>query len=142
MAELQEEVIATAFARALDKRDEADGKVRENRKPSQKNAFNPTGGVKPKLARETIFCGAIQHEESLKPSEIELFNQVTPGRYNGDKMNWTVLAADDGMGVTRIDVRVPVSDLNALMDLPNSLVGILNQIVTEAADRSPRAKAK
>jgi hypothetical protein len=138
---IQVDQLAEALAKSFDMRDAAEGKVRESRKPSLVSPFNPNGDAKrPKLRCETLFCGAIQQEESLKNEEIELFNSLRAGRYNGGK--WTVLASEDATGHQRLDVRVPVNDINALMDLPNSLVGILKQIATEAEATASRKTTK
>lgn len=139
-ATISESALAAAFVKALNVHQEQNN-PREDKKPSLVSAYNPTGDPnKVQLARETVFCGAVQQAESLTATEIELFNRLKPGRYNGNK--WQVKADDDGMGQTLIDVRLPISDINSLMDLPNSLVAILSQITAEAEARQPAAKTK
>ena len=137
---IQVDQLAQALAKSFELRDEADGKVRQTLKASTKSPLNPTGGPKPKLRCETIFCGAVQKEDELKTEEINLFNELRAGRYKGGK--WTVAISEDATGHTRVDVRVPVNDLGALMDLPNSLVGIPKEIIAEEEASSSRKTTK
>lgn len=108
----------------------------EIRRSSRTSAFNPTGGPRPSLKRTTIFCGSEQQESNLTNEEIDLFNRLKPGRYNKGK--WQVISRDDGMNETHIDVRIPISTTDQRMELPGSLVDILNKLIRE--NEAPRPK--
>lgn len=109
----------------------------ENRNPPKTSCFNPSGAAKPRLKRETIFCGAPQEEGNLKPEEIELFNQIQPGFYRNGK--WEVRLTKTGTGKETIDVRLPVADYDDRMEIPHTLTLTLQEILKEGAIRSKSA---
>lgn len=127
---------------------QAVAKLRDKERPvehfqsSKVSAFNPTGQKRPKLTRRVVFCSAEEREETLTNEEIELYNQVVPGRYN--KRKWEVIEreSDTPDDLNLLEIRIPnINDVNVRMELPsNGLKGILRQIIEEAA--AQRAKAK
>jgi hypothetical protein len=125
------EVIATAVADAVAKANAAVRPV-EHFRSSKVSAYNPTGGVRPKLTRNIVFCSAEEREEKLTNEEIELYNQIKPGRYN--KRKWEVIerASDNPSDPSLLEIRIPVSDINARMELPGEgLKAILRQMIAE-----------
>lgn len=96
--------------------------------PPKKSVFNPTGGPRPKLARRVYFCGHVEEEGSLTNEEIELYNKVRPGEYNGGQ--WKVTSRKNG-AVEEIFIALPVADPDQRMALPHKLSLILQQIVSE-----------
>lgn len=130
------EELATAVAAATvtaAREARAEERPIEHARPSKTSAFNPTGGVRPKLKRSTIFCGAEQEEGALTNDEIDLFNRLKAGRYN--KARWQVIVRDDGMNETHVEVKIPISTTDQRMELPSSLVTILQMIVTEGESK-------
>lgn len=127
--------VATATAQAIAEND-AKNRIVQNDKPIQKSVYNPTGGPKKPLARRTIFCGAEQNAKFLKPEEIELFNKIKPGRYNGRR--WEVIEQVLDNNETTIEVRIPVREVQDRMELAQtapSLVAILKLIIAEQGDK-------
>lgn len=130
--------IATAVAASTAKAvvdAESKIKVIESQTPDLTSAFNPEGKKnRPKLRRETIFCGMPQREKQLKDREIELFNQIKPGRYNDRK--WEVIEHPSPMADTpgTIEVRIQVKEVQDRIELamtaPN-LEAILMKIISE-----------
>lgn len=132
------EELATAVAAATvtaAREARAEERPIEHARPSKTSAFNPTGGKRPVLTRQTVFCGAEQEQNALTNEEIELFNRLKPGRYN--KARWQVIVRDDGMNETHVEVKIPISTTDQRMELPSSLVAILTMIVTEG-DAPPK----
>jgi hypothetical protein len=109
----------------------------ENLNPPVVTWNNPTGRTdRPKLRRETYFCGAAQTETQLSDQEIELFNQIAvPGRYHNRR--WEVTIRDAGGSDEVLEIRVPVQGVDDKAALPHSLTALLREILDEAA-----AKAK
>jgi hypothetical protein len=108
---------------------------RESALPSLKSALNPSGSAtRPRLARTTLFCGATQREKQLSNVEIDLFNQIQPGRYNQRK--WEVVEHKADNDESTIEIRIPVKEVQDRIELamtaPN-LTSILKLIIAEQA---------
>lgn len=113
----------------------------ENLNPPVVTWNNPTGRTdRPKLSRQTFFCGAEQQEMFLSDDEILLFNQIkTPGRYHGRR--WEVVIRDDGLGVETLEIRVPVEGVDNKAALPPTLTALLREILDEAAAKQKEPAA-
>lgn len=133
--EVPVEELANAIVKAT-REARAEERTIEVRNPPRKSVFNPTGGPRPKLKCPTVFCGSHQDETALTNEEIELFNQVEPGRYHSGK--WQCIVRDDGMGETQEykEIRIPIATIDDRMTLPPSLVAILREML---AERAPKA---
>jgi hypothetical protein len=120
--------VSTATASAILEVERATRLI-ENRNPPLKAWNNPGGGPRPTLTRETYFCSHLQREGQLSDEEIELFNQVRPGRYHNRK--WEVIERPGSSdGVSEIDIRVPAASVSDRMELP-ALSVLLREIVAE-----------
>ena len=100
------------------------------------NAFHPGRSVfshpegeeahpKERLARETFFCGVLQENDSLTPSEISLFNQITSSKRSRNG-TWT---ADLDPTRNRLVISLPHASINERMELPGSLSLILMEFI-------------
>ena len=81
---------------------------------------------KPKLTRETYFCGALQRDEQLTPEEIDAFNAITTERTsrNGTWKAWT----EQNGSRQRLHVFIPNKSLDDRMNMPNGLILILKEL--------------
>lgn len=132
------ETLADAIARATVKATQearADERPIEVRNPPKKSVFNPTGGIRPHLKCQTVFCGAEQQEDNLTNQEIGLFNQLHAGRYQRGR--WQVIVREDGIddSIAHMDVRIPSTTLDERIALPSSLVEILRVMIAEHGER-------
>ena len=115
----------------------------ETRMPSRVSAFNPEGHVKrPKLTRKVVFCCHEENEHELSNREIELYNQIRPGRYN--KRKWEVIEREALVAgdMKMLEIRIPVDTPDARMELAytaGSLLQILQLMIDEA--KAGEAKA-
>lgn len=107
-------------------------KVIENTQAPRISAFNPTGGQRPSLTRRVFFCGHQEEEGSLTNQEIELYNKIQPGEYNGGQ--WKVTSRKNGQ-LEEVFVSLPVADPDQRMALPHKLTLILEQMIAEHAAR-------
>jgi hypothetical protein len=138
--EVNLDALVTSIAKAVSESTakavaDAESKVRtiEDQRPSLKSALNPTGSAnRPKLARPVIFCGAPQREKQLSNTEIELFNQIKPGRYNNRK--WEVIEQVAENDERTIEIRIPVKEVQDRIELAMTapdLTSILKLIIAE-----------
>ena len=107
---------------------------RANRVP--KTPWNPEG----KKVRATLRCRMTQNdtrigESRLSEEEINLFNQLKPGKYQGG--NWVVTATNKD-GVETLNLYIPnktMSDRYKMKGIAGTrgLAGILDVIIAEAA---------
>ena len=81
---------------------------------------------KPKLTRETFFCGAPQKEDQLTPAEIDAFNAIT-GERTARNGRWWARVEQYG-NRQRLHVFVPNKSIDDRMDLPNGLILILREL--------------
>ena len=81
---------------------------------------------KPKLTRETFFCGSPQREDQLTPSEINAFNAIT-GERTARNGRWWARVEQYG-NRQRLHVFVPNKSIDDRMDLPNGLLLILREL--------------
>lgn len=87
------------------------------------------GRAKPKLSRDTFFCGARQRDEELTPQEIDLFNAFTSSRSLPKPYgSWTARLTRNGTA-EELHVDVPAGSVDARMSLP-SLAAILGELLT------------
>lgn len=127
--------VATAVAQAVVDAQLKTGKVIEQNHGGL--MWNETPGkVRPTLKRKTVFCNSVQSERQLSDTEIELFNQLSPGRYHNRQ--WEVIVREEGND-SWMEIRIPVSTIEQRMDLPNSLVAILKEMIDEAKARRKEA---
>lgn len=127
--------VATAVAQAVVDAQLKTGKVVEQNTGGLQ--WNETPGkVRPTFKRKTVFCNSVQTERQCSDTEIELFNQLTPGRYHNRQ--WEVIIREDGND-SWMEVRLPVSTIEQRMDIPNSLVAILQEMIAEAKTRRKEA---
>lgn len=120
--------IADAVADATMKVHERLNPLRENARPFTGRWNETEGKARPVLKHRTFFCGSPQDPRQLKDEEIELYNQLKPGRYHSRK--WEVIQRQDG-DESLLEVRLPIASKDDLYELPNSLVAILSEIVKE-----------
>jgi hypothetical protein len=98
-----------------------------------RTAFNPTGEkTRPRLKRPVWFNGAPINPVFLTNEEIELCNQLTPGRYN--ERQWAVIEHTDNPDKP-IEVRVQdaaVEDRMTLYKNAPSFAALCKAILDEA----------
>lgn len=106
----------------------------ENNDMTPKGVFNPTGGVKTKLTRKTVFVGAQMYENQLTPAEIDLFNRFTTNKEarNG---RWTAKFIKNGT-TEELHIGVPHMEISDRMELP-SLSLILRELLDGADAANP-----
>jgi hypothetical protein len=138
LANLTADDLARAIAKATLEVQQATNPI-ENRNPPKTSVFNPSGGPRPRLKRETIFCGAPQEEGNLKNEEIELLNQVEPGFYHQGK--WEVRRTVTGTGKETIDIRLPVAEVDDRMEIPHTLTLTIQEILREGVARKSAAQS-
>lgn len=85
------------------------------------------GHPKPKLIHETFFCFGKQFEDSLTPTEIELFNAFTDSTECRDG-DWTATLERHSSKKMRLHVKVPAKTIDDLSALP-SLDAILMELL-------------
>lgn len=122
--------VAAAVAEATVKVQERIAPV-ESRHPSLASPFNPEGlKVRPRLARRYVFCGGDLHEGFLTNREIEALNRIAePGEYH--RGQWRVRVRRDDGGNETVFFELPVKEIDQRMELPNSMLAIINEIVAE-----------
>jgi hypothetical protein len=137
-------VIAGAVAKAVAETqaalDEKKGPP-ENKTGSLKSCYNPEGlKVRPKLAGKFYFCGAELDPNYLTNDEIRKLNTITfSGDFHKNQWHVRVRRDDDNTMLVRIDL--PVKTLDQRMEIPNSLMAILDEIKADYADQQAKAKA-
>ena len=137
-------VIAGAVAKAVAETqaalDEKKGPP-ENKFPVSKDYRNPEGlKVRPKLYAKFYFCGAELSADTMTNAEIAKLNQIKfPGDYH--KNQWHVRMRRDDSDHVEVRIDLPVKTLDQRMDIPNSLVKIIDEILEEHADQQAKAKA-
>lgn len=89
---------------------------------------------KTKLIHKVFLCGGPQHEDSLTPLEIELFNQFTRSTSAHDG-SWVAMLRRDGTSSV-LTIDFPAKTLDHLQDLPRSLAELLGELLfgDEATD--------
>lgn len=91
-------------------------------------AGNPNGTERPKLSRETFFCGVKQWEDSLTDAEILAFNKLTHNT-SARGGSWKVTLGKNG-SIDQINVWCDeAQDRDMARDLPSQLA-----ILTELAE--------
>ena len=143
MAETVGQAVATTIA-------QHDEKIRpfEVTRTSGRSAFNPRAGEagykKPSLTRDTYFCGHQEDPKRLTPEEVALYNKITrPGRYHNRRWEVILTGDDQDPEAKRVlDIRIPCKEINDRMEMPNSLVAILKEIIEEAEKRDAAEKSK
>jgi hypothetical protein len=99
--------------------------------------WNPTGSkTRPRLKRPTLQNGNQVREYTSHDEEIELWNQLRPGRYGPNRKYAVVRRPSDGA----IDFRYACKTIDDRMAIANDhkgagLAGLLRMCVEEAADR-------
>lgn len=126
--------LAAAFAKALRQANDDAGPIRQMplAKVRITPPWHPSGDPnRPELARATYLNGHRMREAMLSNAEIELFNQLKPGKYHGRR--WTVISKDDSEGAA-IYVYLPnkeQSDRLALKEAGKNLEALLRLMVEE-----------
>lgn len=108
----------------------------EKREPSLISPFNPDGRkVRPKLNARYIFCGAELRADQMTNDEIEVMNKISKaGDYH--KNQWHVRVKLDDSGKHTILIDLPVKTLDQRMEMPNSLIAIVQEILAEEASKA------
>lgn len=96
--------------------------------------LGPLAHPKPKLIHKVTVCGGPQHEESLTPLEIELFNQFTHS-VTAHSGSWTAMLRRDGT-TSVLSIDFPAKTLDHMQDLPRTLAELLGELLfgDEATD--------
>jgi hypothetical protein len=83
---------------------------------------------KPKLTRETFFCGHLENEDALSPTEIELYNAITePRRVRGGAWRAEIELPQAQGAQPKLFVWVPANTVDQRMMVP-SLSLILHEL--------------
>lgn len=106
------------------------------------SAFSyPEGDVarpKPTLTRRTFVVGARMSEESLTPTEIELFNAITQS-CEAREGRWKARVVKNGTA-DELHITFPHKEISDRMDLPKpGLVCILRELIGGKAAADPEA---
>ena len=105
------------------------------------SAFNTKGErehPKPRLDRETYFCGHRQSEEQLTPEEVEAYNELTESCSIPEKGEFCYVRVTPKQRL----VVVPAATRDQMQDLPNSLVLVLKEFKYGAKAIDPVELAK
>lgn len=105
----------------------------EARASSKVSSFNPEGMEhRPKLQRRYLFSGAELKEKFLTNDEIVALNKISkPGDYHRNQ--WHVRVRRDDSDRETVLIDLPVKSIDQRMELPNSLIAIVDAILAEHA---------
>lgn len=106
-----------------------------------KTPWNPEGKKnRPELRRPTYLTGARLREILLSEDEINLLNQVKPGKYHGKR--WLVTERDGDKEGSAVDIYLPnktQEDRLALKGDARDLKHVLEQIIAEQNARETQS---
>jgi hypothetical protein len=92
----------------------------------------PEGDIerpKPKLTRDTFFCGIREEEDRLTPSEILAFNAITqPIDARGGEWRALIKKAKHMNAKDELHIFVPIASVDQRMVLPHQLVLLLHEL--------------
>lgn len=100
--------------------------------------WNPDGkkAGRAKLKRPTFQNGTQLSEKTLTEAEIELFNQLRPGRYGTDRKYVVIVRPGDRAVTLRYNNKSIEDRMAMLSDCKGEgVTGLLKLIIAEAADR-------
>lgn len=123
-----------------------DGPIRQISitKAKYRTPWHPSGDRdRPKLKRKIRMQGVQLRERMLSNEEIDLLNQLPPGRYQNRR--WFVQATDGEDDGTKIDIYLPnktAADRLTLAQQAPTLVAALKLMIDEAKSQSSRKQAR
>jgi len=104
--------------------------------------WNPTGEKnRPKLKRTVFMGGSRLRESFLSSEEIELLNQIKPGKYNGRR--WTIVETDGDTEGGTITILVPnktPEDRVRLKGEVRDLTELCKKIIAEQNANDPKSR--
>ncbi len=128
------ESVAQAMARFIQRDD--DGPIRQVsvHKAKYRTPWHPSGDPnRPKLTRKMRLNGVQLRDRMLSNKEIDLLNQVKPGKYHNKR--WFVMETDGDEDGSKVDIFLPnktQQDRLALAGDARNLEEVLTIIVNEA----------